>query len=408
MAPNGKWADWIDEWLLFTEGEISPELFRLWAGIAAIGAAAERRVWVKAGDRITFANQFIWLVGPPGTGKYVIELVRGLLEEARWMGESAFRVAPDSVTKASLVDALEDAKKTFLPPDGTPAFSYCSLLVAAEEAQNFMSAYDLDFLGLMNKIWNNPGHHEERRRYGHKAKVDIVLPQLSLLWGVQPGWLSSVFPEEAWSTGLTSRTVMVYTSLAPEKGFFAESARPADARQHLIDRLGQLAGLWGQMKWQPAGAKIMREWFESGGAPAPGHSKLQHYLPRRIRQHAVKLVMVATLSRSAGLVIEEEDVRRAIAWLLAAEATMADIFRAMVGKSDRQVIEDLHDYMFKIWGREKKSVPSRLIANWLSIRLPSDKIDKVWSVAERAGIIARVAGTDDLWVPRPKHEHGQE
>lgn len=408
MPRNGKWTDWLSSWLAYTEGEISPEIFRLWAGISAIGASTERRVWVKAGDRITFPNQFIWLAGPPGTGKYIIEAIRGLMEEARFMGEKAFQVAPDSVTKASLIDTLADAKRTFLPPSGEPAFSYSSLYVAAEEAQNFMSAYDLDFLGVMNTIWNNKQRHEERRRYGSHQKVDIEAPQLSVLWGVQPGWLASVFPEEAWSTGLTSRTVMVYSSNAPEKDFFAESQRDPGDRQHLVDQLGSLAGLWGQMKWTPEGAKVMREWFEAGGPPIPTHSKLQHYLPRRIRHHAVKLTMVSTLSRTGMLMIEEEDVRRAIAWLLEAEATMADIFRAMVGRSDKQIIDDLHDYMFKIWGREKKSVPSRLIAHWLSVRLPSDKIDKVWSVAERSGVIARVAGTDDLWIPRPKSEHGVE
>lgn len=391
-----------------TEGALSPAIFRQWSAIALVAGCLERRVWLKMGPRQTFANLYTLLVAPPGVGKYTIEEVKELWREAQLPGQStgAFKVAPDSMSKASLVDALGRAKGMYIPKVGH-AVTYHSLLVAAEEFAVLLPGYDLEFIGTLNAIYNNKTFHEETRRTGSVKELRIDFPQLNILGGAQPGWLASVFPEEAWSTGLASRLIMIYAPDVPIKDLFDDPGTPAATRKRILQSMTHLSKLYGQMLWQPAAAKRVGDWHLAGGPPQPTHSKLAHYNRRRTSLHMPKLAMVAAIARSGEMIIELEDVDRAIGWLLEAERLMPDIFRAMVGKSDSQIMEELHFFATSTWAKDKKPLHERLLVSFLSQRVPSDKVDKILQVCERSNMLVRQGGTE-TYTPRPRHEWGVE
>ena len=88
---------------------------------------------------------------------------------------------------------------------------------------------------------------------------------------------------------------------------------------------------------------------------------------------------------------------------------MPDIFRDMVGKSDKLLIEELHLFMTSAWEKEgRKGVSGGALRLFLLQRMPHEKVEGLLVMAERASIIAKVSGTLDLWSPRPRHEHGME
>src|SRR5262249_4747742 len=157
----------------------------------------------------TFPNLYVLLVAPPGVGKQVIDDVWELWSGVSEPGSSdtVLHVAPDSMSKAALMDTLAASLRIRHHASGGPS-SYHSLCVAAEEFSVMLPGYDLEYIGALNKIYNNPVKHSERRRAASVKELTIEFPQLNILAGVQPGWLGSVFPEEAWSTGLASRMIM--------------------------------------------------------------------------------------------------------------------------------------------------------------------------------------------------------
>jgi hypothetical protein len=146
---------------------------------------------------------YILLVAPPGVGKFVISSIRELWSETKnpTNGQGIFKVAPSSVTKASLMDRLAAAKRQAPLESGDPTIFH-SLLVAAEELGVLMPGYDLEFIAALNDIYNCPPWYDESRRASAIKELKIDNPHLNLLAGTQPGWLGSVFPEEAWSSGL--------------------------------------------------------------------------------------------------------------------------------------------------------------------------------------------------------------
>ena len=88
---------------------------------------------------------------------------------------------------------------------------------------------------------------------------------------------------------------------------------------------------------------------------------------------------------------------------------MPDIFRAMAGRTDMQVIEELHRYAVAVWHRSgQRPIDGEMLWKFLGTRVDSDKSAKIMILVERANILARVAGTTDLWIPRPKFDHTME
>lgn len=395
------WTDWIERYLAYTAPMPSPAIFREWSAIGAIAGALERRVYVKTGMSLVYPNLYTLLVATPGIGK-----TQGIFTTNElWYSIKDLKVAPDNVTRASLVDALAKAQRTLILADAK-VIEYHALAVAADEFGVLVSAHDLDFLSIMNKIYDNPRTYRETRRTGNR-ELDIIHPQMNILAGVQPGYLASLLPEEAWSMGFTSRLIMIYASSGPIVELFEEMPLPEAQFKDLREDMMLMAKMTGACKWTDDAKEAMSKWHRAKCPPIPTHSKLQHYATRRTL-HTLKLCMIAAISRSGDLVIELQDFHRAQDWLLAAEQLMPDIFREMVGKSDGQVIQDLHYFMFQLYIKEKKPLHQSRIVHFLQARMPSDKILRLIDIAERSQIIQRVAGTEDQYIPRPRNEWGNE
>ena len=406
MALNGHWTDFVTEFMNYSaEAPIppSPDIFRKWAGIALVGGSLGRRVWTKSAMGLTYPNTYILLTGNPGTGKFIIEEVRNLWNEAKVEGaeKSPFHVAPDSMSHASLIDAVKEAKISFLPPKGPPLL-YHSLLIPAEEFQVLIPTYTPEYISRLNDLFNNKDSHRETRRTGSVQNIVIERPQISIIGGVTPAYLTSTFPEQAWNTGLARRMIFIYSNEQIVKDLFEEKEWDEERRENLLIRLGQMSQMYGQFKFTNSAAKCLAEWHIAGGPPTPDHSKLVHYNRSRTNLHVLKLSMISAISRTGQLIIEEPDAQRAISWLLEAESFMPGIFRAMVGRSDVEVIEELWLYVATQYKNSKEPIRGAVIAAFLGERCDSRLVTPIWEQAARSEVIQLVAGSQDLWIPGPR------
>ena len=392
--------------MVYSDKKAGSPIHKLWAAISMVGGACERRVWARVGDYITYPNLYILLVAPPGVGKSIINDVKELWNEAvEPSGGPAFHVASDSVTRASLVDELNEASSTRLV--NASHYTYHSILLPAEEFEEFLPFYDSHTISLLNSLWNNKAYHRESRRHGPARSIDIRNPSLHILGGVQPAYFVAHFPPEAWTTGLARRIIMVYADVPPLRSLFDQTPNRDVIKHHILMRLGHITELYGEVKWADSAPHELDKWHLAGGPPTPNHSKLKSYNTTRT-EFLTKLSIVSAVSRTGELIVEETDLKRAMSWLFEAEKRMPDIFRAMIGKSDSQIIEDLHYYVNMQWAVKKEGVRNALVHMFLSQRVPSEKIHNIIMTAEKSGVIMKSPSNIDLWLPRPKHLHGVE
>lgn len=402
-------SDWIDDFCAYCSGIPSPDIFHLWTGISTLAAALERRVWVNTARSALYPNLFLALVAPPAVGKSVAISQAKVVGTAasniarKKNGNGGFRFSPVDMTAASLIDALADSNRKVVV-NKTQMFEYSSMYVAISELGVLMPGHELGFISILNEIFDNPENYIQRRR-SIKDAINLVRPQINILAGTQPGFLAATLPETAWTMGFTSRLIMVYASAGPVVDLFSAHNVDQAAFNDLAQRLASMWDLFGEMQWEKGAVAALSRWHSLGIPPIPDHSRLLHYNSRRTL-HLIKLCMVSAVSRGQ-MIIAESDCERAKVWLIDAEARMPDIFRDMAGKSDNQVIEELHLFMWRLWAKERRPIHESRMFDFLRTRLPSEKIGRVLEVAERSHVIAR----DELprmWKPRPQHEHGME
>ncbi len=385
-----------------TEGVNSPDQFRLWTAISLVAGACERRVWARAARAQTFLNLYVLLVGAPGVGKQVISLAKLLwkLTKEPGLDVGAFKVAPSQMTKASLVDSIAKAKQFKMVRGAN--LTYHSLLIAAEEFQVLLPTYDTEYIATLNEIFNNPDlPYEENRRTGSVKELSIENPQLNILAGVQPSYFVTTFPEEAWSTGLARRILMIYAGEPIFQELFqdAEEIIGSPGWLRLLESLSHISTLYGQMQWESQAAERLANWHRAKGPPTPIHSKLVHYNNSRT-MFGIKLAGISAVARSGGMTISDSDVVRGLTWLTSAEALMPDVFREMIGKSDTQVIDELHYMVVMEVAKGKKPLKTEVLWEFLRQRVPSERIEKVMITAERSGILSHPGGAQDLWVAK--------
>src|SRR5574337_899237 len=363
-----------------TKGIPSPEQFRLWTAISIIAGAMERKAWTPGAVAPIYPNLFVLLVSPPASGKTnSIMHARNL-----WVKIPEHKVSPNNVTKPSLIDVLSRSLQTQIY-QGQP-LAYSSLSVPVSEFGVFFPTYDMEFLSVLNDIYDNPPIYREERRTS--GVVEVIRPSLNILAGTQPDFLGSFMPETAWGMGFTSRIIMIYASSAPVvDDIFASSDLDFSELEVSIK---DIATRMGEFKWTDEAKAIVNGWNKSGCHPVPDHHRLTHYIGRRCL-HLIKLSMVAAMSNGQGLLVDASDVNRAKGWLLQAEKTMPDIFRAMGQKSDINVLKELHFHLYRIWSsavRDKRqAIPEKVLWEFLSTRITSDRIDKLIETAEKMGII---------------------
>jgi hypothetical protein len=378
QTPVGGSGDWIEDYCSAHKAIPAPEKFILWSAIWAVGAALERRVVGRTAQKDLFANSFIMLMSPPGVGKSV-----ALSPIDRIMrGSGLLRVAPRDMTKASLVDEMKLAEVT-RDVDGKTDMS-APLQIIAPEYGVLIPAHDNSLFSTLVTLYDGEDSFRETRR-SRAEPLEIAQPLISLIIGTQPGYLASVLPEEAWEQGFMARMIIIYQDKTPKVSLF--SSAPPIKYDTLVSTFKQICLLGGAADFSPGAVKLLEHFNFEGIKPEPTHSKLKHYNTRRLL-HILKLSIISAASRYTTR-IEEQDVNRALAWLLDSELRLPDVFKDMQGKSDLGLLQDLEFVVRRAYERAKAPVAESRITAFLSSRTPAYNVQNVLKTAIGSDILTR-------------------
>lgn len=378
-----KTEDWLEGFVKYTSPRPSPELFRLWGGIACLAGALERKVWLNLfGNLKLFPNFYVILVAGPGVGKTATTTACRsfwhFLEE-----EENFHVSSDSLTKASFIDELEEAtraiyKKSF-------AETYNSLLVASNELGTLLPEYDRSFMSTLTDLWDGMGYSELRR--STKRKVEIKDPFVNIIAATTPSFLNETLPPGAWDQGFLARTMLIYSGERQKRKLFTGPGQDPKLKQSLSEDLARIANLTGQIGVDEDTTEMLEAWFEVSEDDAPTYPKLLHYNQRRV-MHMMKLCMVFSISRSDELVIRQPDFERALKTLLEAERYMPDIFKAMAKNSDAQAIDETWYACFRLYKRHNDTpIPEAKVFNLLTDKTPAHNVMRLIEIMKKSGIL---------------------
>lgn len=348
-------------------------IWRKWAAISAIAAVLERKVYITTSSEL-YPNLYTLCVGDPGTGKTrAIMAAKSMLDEV-----PEFHFAPTSVTMASLVDHMAEAKRTIINLPNA-AIEYNTLMIMADELSAFMHEYSGDLVAGLTTFYDGVTYSQGRRV--KDIRIKIKHPCLNILCGTTPSNLLKFIPEGAWEQGFTSRVILIFSDDRPIIDVFNTpyKEKPKD----MIHDLKLINSLHGEFGYSKEFAQAMHNWKLLEYKPRPEHPKLTHYNSRRFA-HLIKLSMIACVDRGNTLFIEKEDFNRAFGWLIEAEANMPAIFDAGVGGLDAKAMDEIAHFIGKM-GEEGMS--EHLIVRYARDRVPANTVLNLIDIMERSGMI---------------------
>lgn len=374
--------NWIEAFYEHTAFLPSPPIFRKWAAIACVAGALERRVWIHTQGSDLFPNTYTILVAPPGVGKSVLTS----RVEKLWHDLPDHHVAPSNLTKAALIDDLNEATRTILrPKENPPTVTFNSLKVLANELGVLLPAYEHEFMSTLTDLYDGT-RYAERRRSSKTGPLVIDRPQFNLLAGTTPGHLRDFLPAGAFDQGFLSRCFLIYSGDRQVRSIFSASQGDQSEFNRLRRELRRIGTLYGQMIFTPEAAQAIDAWHMAGGPPAPDHPKLFNYCTRRTL-HLLKLCMIVSASCAPDLIITLEHYNAALAYLLEAEAFMPDIFKSMASSGDAQAMEECWHYCFQLWAKKKTPVEEFKIYRFLQERVPAHAVEHLVNIMLKAGLL---------------------
>lgn len=393
-------ASWIADFIDITEGITSPKLFRLWGGIFAVSSALERKVWCYTLKSKLYPNLYVVLAGPPGVGKSEVswrirDLVKNLTDH---------KVASASVTKASLIDELNDATRAVKPPKGLPSVvEFNSLTVIANELGVLIPSYEYEFMNTLTDLYDCKSY-EETRRSSRSKPIEIPAPQISLLAACTPSYLHGTIPEGAWDQGFLSRVILIYSDHSIMADLFNEDEGDKKREKELRKHFAKFDDVFGKMDFSEEAKTLLRNWQQTGGEPKPDHPKLRYYTTRRTAQ-LLKLSIISAVDTHKTAEISRADVTRAIDWMLEAEVYMPEIFKSSNVQGTSSLIEEAWYWIYKMYNKkEKEPVPEKQIILWLSSKAPPATAMQTLELMKRAGVLQEVLirGAGSGYIPIKK------
>ena len=316
-----------------------------------------------------------------------------------WATAGVVNLSPLSMTPQGMIDELSGvveegtsyAHRHIVDKVTQTYLDYHTLTIAVPEFGVLCPSHDLQFLSILNDLYNCGPIFDERLR-SRKKRLEITNPHISIISGTQPAFIGDIFPDAAYGMGFTSRIIMVYADTVPKVQLFANSwGSNYSLRNGLISDLKAISKISGPFKVAPDAIAAMEAWHQNSDETAPKHSRLANYNTRR-SLHILKLMMVFSASRNNSQIIELCDFESSVEALLEAEALMPEIFRAMQNSSQQAMIEECFLYVYGASKAGTKCVPRENIISFLSARVPSFQVDSLMKVMIESKTLVEVNG----------------
>lgn len=214
-------GDLFELYFRFVKETEPPVIFHRWSLIAALGAYLARDCWIPFGSSRIFPNQYVMLVGNPGSRKSsAIKGVRKVLSQCGYVSFAAEKTSKEKY----LVDLQGEKDDNATQPiinlfGGSVSSSECrQSFIVADEFNEFVGSGNLEFLSLLGALWDwDDTDTPFRSRTKTSKSVEIYQPTISILSGNTHAGFAEAFPVSVLGQGFMSRLILVYSEPSGRK-----------------------------------------------------------------------------------------------------------------------------------------------------------------------------------------------
>ena len=294
----------------------APAIYHRWTLLSILGTLLGRQVFYPFGHGKIYPNQYIMLMGSPGTRKgTAMNIGRKLLQGAGYS-----RFCPDRLSKERFLMEIKPYNAEDLLPDSDlealVVDAPSEIYAFAEEFTDLVGQGGMEFMTMLTKLWDNMPSYEHPKIHGRS--IVIERPTVNIYGGNTQQGLALAIPPESLGNGFLSRMIFIHADPTGKK-----ITRPDPISQDLKDGLvGYMRQIRETMKGEisetPEATELLDRIYQE--CVEIEDLRFKHYMTRRYT-HCLKLCMVVA---AAELTTEltAEIVLKANTFLVAAERTM--------------------------------------------------------------------------------------
>lgn len=329
--------DWITSYLTYTSRHEVPENYRMWAGMTAISAALQRKVWLEW-EAPKYANLWSLLIGHTGVGKTTaMSPVRDLLYAA------GIQVAPNRITNERFVQYISEHPCSF--KIGEDTIIHESVTVFNSEISVFLGYKNDVFLQDLADLYDCPPHWNKETK--NSGKDELTNAWLTMMGGITPELMKSHLPATSAGGGFLGRFILVF---ADHRGQYIDDPRFIEKDLvlggKLIDDLKDISLIKGEYELTPSYLKPFKKWALETykNPPFQGHYLFNGYNTRR-RTHLQKLSMLFAASESNSLQLTERHFNRALDAIKKVEANMPQALSVLGVRPETVIIDRVKHFI---------------------------------------------------------------
>lgn len=343
--------DYLSAYLTYTAQSEPPLNFHIWTCISIISAALQRKVWLPWGYNTIYPNMYIILIGPSGCGKGIaMGIGKRILKEL-----GGVVVCSESITREAIIRDMRESVLSFTDPtDGLTKY-HSSITVMSSELSVFLGQANIKFLADLTDWFDC--HDTWKYRTKHQGTDELVGMCFNLLGATAPDWLKSIFPQEAFGGGFTSRVIFVVEE--EKKQLISRNTLPPEIiemQSKLVRDLERIHLLSGPMAFPEDTFKVFDKWYHAQAKqPVIKDGHFSGYCERRAL-HILKLAMICSVSRGNDLVIIPDDFERAKIMLESVEPKMSRAFQGLGKAKYAELTNAVFKYMYRFGSVSKSQI----------------------------------------------------
>jgi hypothetical protein len=309
-------ADFVTDYLEMCNIDQSeaPAIYHRWVALSIMGAYLGRSSWINFGIGLIYPNQYIMLMGSPGTRKgSAMGPGKRLLKTVGFGRFSADKTSKErflmDMKQYDEVVGLEDIENLTMD---APAESY----IMSGEFTDFVGQGNMEFITMLTNLWDNLEKYKQPKIAG--KSVEVEKPTVNLLGGNTPDGFALAFPPEALGNGFLSRTLLIHADPTANRIAWPEALD--ELRLHsLANRMLEAKTMMaGQIAVSAAARAVGKEIYEKE-IPVDD-PRFTHYQQRRFI-HLLKIALLLAVYDMKNMV-DPVHMVRANTMLVAAERVM--------------------------------------------------------------------------------------
>ncbi len=242
-----------------------PLNYSIWTATGLLGAALNRRIFLRRGDLIHHGNMYICLVGAPGNKKSTCN------DWARdWFRETYpdIPISSSVQTREQIVEGMAGSLKTYKYTDHeNTQVEFSPWMGFINEFENFLSYNPAGMASFLCDIY-------DRHKFFDSGTIkrgleNITNPAVNIIACCPPSWLVNMLRGHILTAGICRRMVFVYEESAKDStGKLIKKAIPVitpeahEAKQSCLTQLKELSLFAREYQWSPDGQREFILWYD--------------------------------------------------------------------------------------------------------------------------------------------------